>query len=109
MALFLKNKARKKRFSEFTFNPTKPVLTLCGRNLNFKSGSCDLRKIEKRKDVLVFSTLPLKKPVNVTGKVKVILYVSSSAVDTDFTAFLSDVYPDSKSMLIAEGIVRCKV
>ena len=49
-----------------------------------------------RTDVLVFQTQPLAEDVEVTGAVEVALWVSSSAVDTDFTAKLLDVYPPSK-------------
>ncbi|HVA86512.1 MAG TPA: CocE/NonD family hydrolase [Candidatus Saccharimonadales bacterium] len=48
-----------------------------------------------RPDVLVFQTAPLKHDVEVTGPIVVNLWISSSAVDTDFTAKLLDVYPAS--------------
>ena len=48
-----------------------------------------------RRDVLVFQTEPLAQDVEVTGPVEVKLWVSSSAVDTDFTAKLIDLYPPS--------------
>ncbi len=48
-----------------------------------------------RPDVLVFETDPLKQDMEVTGPIEVFLWVSSSAVDTDFTAKLIDVYPPS--------------
>jgi hypothetical protein len=46
-----------------------------------------------RADVLVFQTEPLREPVEVTGPLEVHLWVATSAVDTDFTAKLIDVYP----------------
>lgn len=51
------------------------------------------RKLSSRSDVLVFTTDPLAEDLEVTGQVEVNLWVSSSAVDTDFTAKLVDVYP----------------
>src|SRR5205807_10477508 len=51
--------------------------------------------LSERRDVLVFQTEPLPEAVEVTGPVVVNLFVSSSAVDTDFTAKLIDVYPRS--------------
>jgi putative CocE/NonD family hydrolase len=48
-----------------------------------------------RPDVLVFQTEPLREPVEVTGPIEVHLWVATSAVDTDFTAKLIDVYPPS--------------
>jgi hypothetical protein len=53
----------------------------------------DQRPVENRDDVLVFSTPPLEKPVEVTGRVIVRFYASSSARDTTFMAKLCDVYP----------------
>jgi hypothetical protein len=49
-----------------------------------------------RPDVLVFQTPPLEENMEVTGPIEVRLWVSSSAVDTDFTAKLIDVYPSSR-------------
>jgi predicted acyl esterase len=48
-----------------------------------------------RPDVLVFQTEPLREPTEVTGPIEVVLWVATSAVDTDFTAKLIDVYPPS--------------
>jgi hypothetical protein len=56
----------------------------------------------------VFTTPPLPSYVEITGKVLVHLYASSSALDTDFTAKLCDVYPDGRSMLVCDGIIRAR-
>jgi uncharacterized protein len=37
-----------------------------------------------------------------------VLYASSSARDTDFTAKLADVYPDGRAIHLAEGILRAR-
>ena len=49
-----------------------------------------------RSDNLVFMTPPLPKDTEVTGPIEVVLYVSSSSVDTDFTAKLIDQYPPNE-------------
>lgn len=92
----------------YVFNPANPVPTKGGNNLLIESGMVDQRGIENRKDVLVFTTEPLRQPLEVTGRIVVHLWVSSSAKDTDFTAKLTDVYPDGRSMLIADGIIRAR-
>ncbi len=51
--------------------------------------------ISSRNDVVVFQTEPLADDLEVTGEIEVRLFASSSAVDTDFTAKLIDVYPPS--------------
>ena len=43
----------------------------------------------------MFQTEPLHEPTEVTGPIEVHLWVATSAVDTDFTAKLIDVYPPS--------------
>jgi uncharacterized protein len=71
-------------------------------------------RLSERPDVLVYQTEPLAEPVEVTGRATVVLSVSSSARDTDFTAKLVDVhppnedYPDGYDMLICDSIIRCR-
>lgn len=90
----------------YTYDPEDPVPTKGGPNLLIPSGPMDQTEFEDRPDVLVFQTEPLEKPVQVIGRLKVKLWASSSCVDTDFVAKLMDVYPDGRSMLIADGIIR---
>ena len=71
-------------------------------------------RLSERADVLVFETEPLEEAIEVTGRARVSLRVSSSAVDTDFTAKLVDVhppnedYPDGYDMLINDSLIRCR-
>jgi hypothetical protein len=70
--------------------------------------------LSSRPDVLVFQTPPLEEDVEVTGPITVHLWASSSAVDTDFTAKLLDVYPPNEDypegfdMNITDGIIRAR-
>jgi putative CocE/NonD family hydrolase len=72
------------------------------------------RRLSERPDVLVYETDPLDEPVEVTGRVAVELWIASSAVDTDFTAKLIDVYPPNEDypegydMLINDSIIRTR-
>jgi putative CocE/NonD family hydrolase len=68
----------------------------------------DQRSIEARPDVLVFTGEPLTEPLEVTGRVRAVLYASSSAPDTDFIVKLCDVYPDGRSFNICEGQLRAR-
>jgi putative CocE/NonD family hydrolase len=68
----------------------------------------DQRIIEKREDILVYSTPSLKEAVEVTGPLSVKLYASSTAKDTDFTAKLVDVHPHGYAQYIQEGIIRVR-
>ena len=58
-----------------------------------------------RHDVLVYTTPPLESGLEVTGPLELVLYVSSSARDTDFTGKLVDVYPNGTAYNIQEGIL----
>lgn len=92
----------------FVYDPLDPVPTLGGNNLFLDKGPFDNREIEKRPDVLVYTSAPLRHDIEVTGRVGVKLFVSSSCPDTDFTAKLCDVYPDGRSYNVLDGIVRMR-
>jgi uncharacterized protein len=97
---------------KFTYDPGKPVPTtggpLCCDSAHLTPGPKDQRTLEERDDVLIYSTPPLEHDLEVTGPVRLEFFASSSAVDTDFTAKLVDVYPDGSAINIAEGILRAK-
>ena len=97
--------------SKFEFDPTNPVPTVGGNFTNYGtsgflegggynqlSGTMSgdsgvVAPLEDRPDVVVFRTEPLTEAVEVTGAVRCRLWVSSSAIDTDFTVKLIDEYP----------------
>jgi len=76
--------------------------------LGTRSGIKRQNRIESRKDVLVYSTAPLKSPIEVTGPIRAILYVSTGVTSTDFTAKLVDVHPDGSAYNLSDGILRRK-
>lgn len=97
----------------FTYDPAAPVPSLggalcCTGTPDMPAGAVDQRPVEARDDVLVYSTGPLPAGVDVTGPIAAQLYVSSTAVDTDFTAKLVDVYPDGRAFNVLEGILRAR-
>lgn len=92
----------------FTYDPANPCPTHGGAELTLPAGPFDQRELAARPDVLVFQTAPLDAPVEITGNVKAMLYVSTDAPDTDFTAKLVDIYPDGRQFLMLDGIRRLK-
>ena len=78
----------------YVFDPANPVWDKSYE----KSYPYDQRETESRNDVLVFTSEILSQDVEVTGEVEVELFVSSTALDTDFSMTLCDVYPDGKSI-----------
>ncbi len=93
----------------YKYDPENPVPTRGGQNLFIEKGPMDQRPVESRPDVLLFTTEPLTKPVEVTGRITARLYVSSDCPDTNFTVKLCDVYPEGKSMLVTDGIRRASL
>ena len=81
---------------------------LCCQPLPTGVGPQDQRPAEERHDVLVYTTAPFTKDTEVTGPVSLDLYVSTSAVDTDFTGKLVDVWPDGFAENLTEGILRLR-
>jgi len=94
----------------FTYDPANPVPSVGGHSCcawnTGPQGQFDQSAIEQRPDILVYSSAPLAKPLEVTGPVTVVLYARSTAPDTDFTAKLVDVAPDGEAINIANGIQR---
>jgi hypothetical protein len=93
---------------EYDYDPANPIPTVGGAELFLPAGPRDQRPVEGRPDVLVFTTAPLAEPLEVTGRISVRLTAATSAQDTDFTAKLTDVYLDGRSMLVTDGIVRAR-
>jgi len=71
-------------------------------------GPFNQKPLERRDDVLVYTSLALAEDVEVSGPVVVNLYAASAALDTDFVAKLLDVYPDGRSFNLTEGIIRAR-
>jgi predicted acyl esterase len=88
----------------FSSDPRHPA-PMPGRNyLAAKDG----REYERHPDVRTFTTAALAEPVEWTGKAQAELYVSSDARDTDFIVRVSDVYPDGRSIMLADAIRRAR-
>ncbi len=92
----------------FFYDPNNPVPTIGGGNLVLPFGSYDQTSLESREDVLIFDSEIFTEPFEITGQMKANLWVSSNCSDTDFTVKITDVYPDGRSMLIQDGIIRAK-
>ena len=96
----------------FTYDPADPVPTRGGRLIASSAlnavGPVDQREVEARDDVLLFTTPALTEALEVTGEVSLVLHVTSSARDTDFTGKLVDVFPDGRSIYLTDGILRTR-
>ncbi len=93
----------------FVYDPADPVPFLSDHASSMQiGGPDDYAEIEERPDVLVYTGPTLDADVEVTGPVRTVLHVSTSARDTDFTAKLVDVHPDGFCQRICDGLVRLR-
>jgi putative CocE/NonD family hydrolase len=98
----------------YTYDPSDPAPTVGGptslpaKMMRTNSGPLDQTRVEQRDDVVVYSSSALDAPVEVTGPISVILHASTSGRDTDFIAKLCDVWPDGRSLLLSEGVLRAR-
>ena len=99
---------------EYLYDPRAPAPTVGGPTslpasfMRTNSGPVDQRKVEDREDVLVYTSEPLERELEVTGPLTVSLHAATSAPDTDFVAKLCDVAPDGFSRIVAEGVLRAR-
>jgi len=92
----------------YVYDPNDPVPTLRGNTLMLPHGVADQRSVEDRQDVLVYTSEPLARDLELTGPITARLFAASSARDTDFTAKLVDVRPDGFAHNLQDGIVRAR-
>jgi len=101
------------KHDQYVYDPSDAVPTIggplcCGAPPPTGIGPQDQRTAEGRSDVLVYTTPAFTKDTEVTGPVSLDLYVSSSAVDTDFTGMLVDVWPNGFAQNLTSGILRLR-
>lgn len=98
---------------DYVHDPGSPVPSrggplCCTGNPADRAGPVDQKEVESRQDVLVYTSRPLAAPLRIAGPLKATLRVSSSAVDTDVVARLTDVWPDGHATNIQEGALRAR-
>ncbi|MFT5467626.1 MAG: putative CocE/NonD family hydrolase [Verrucomicrobiales bacterium] len=124
--LATKPPAQETSSTTFEFDPKNPVPTIGGCTVGSVSGAWNQwggdhvwnspapLPLSVRNDIVVFMTPPLEEDTEIIGPISVKLWASSSAVDTDFTAKLIDVYPPSQDfpagfdLIMGDGIIRAR-
>lgn len=107
-------KPRKDHPDTFRYDPMNPVTSyggnVCctGNAIDGNGGSYDQSEMEKREDILVYTSEVLEEGIEVSGFIESYLYLSSDVKDTDVTVKLIDVYPDGKAYNLDETIQRVR-
>ncbi len=88
----------------FTFDPRDPTP---GPD---EDAAMDLAPLQKRADILVYTSAPLSKPLTIIGQSKLELFAASDGFDTDFAAVLIDKFPDGRSIMVGPrvGMIRTR-
>jgi len=93
----------------FTYDPADPVAETVGGNCwELCEALGDRRALERRPDVVTYTTAPLERDLELTGPVTAVVYAATSAPDADFTVALVDVSEDGTANQIQDGIVRAR-
>jgi uncharacterized protein len=90
----------------YRYDPSDPTPSVGGTLLSRSGGTRDNRGLERRSDVLVYTTVPLVRDIEVIGPVHARLHVRSRLEHTDFFVRLCDVEPSGTSRNICDGLVR---
>lgn len=90
----------------YVYDPARPVPFITEAKSSQIGGPDDYAAIEQRADVLCYTSEPMTEDTEVTGPVRLVLFASSTAVDTDFMAKLVDVHPTGFCQRLCDGAVR---
>lgn len=90
----------------YVYNPRDPVPMAGGAVLGNRAGPRKQNDVAIRQDVLVYTSPELQHETEVTGPIQLVLYVTTTAPSTDFTAKLVDVHPDGNAYNVSDGILR---
>lgn len=92
----------------YLFDPKDPAPYLIDVSENECSVPENYRDVEKREDVLVYTSQVLQEDMAIAGDIYAVLYASSSAKDTDWVVRLTDVDQEGNSIRLADGIIRAR-
>ncbi|HEY6172398.1 MAG TPA: CocE/NonD family hydrolase, partial [Candidatus Kapabacteria bacterium] len=95
----------------YTYNPKDFSPSIGGSTFSkyLLHGPQDIsQNIEKRNDVLIFTSDLFSAPMIIRGKIQIQLSVKTDRTDTDFGVRLCDVYPDGRSIIITDAMKRLR-
>jgi len=94
----------------YVYDPLYPAPTVGGSIIStvYPPGSVDVSRVQERGDILCYTSAPLTEDLDVVGPLKMILFASSNARDTDFVVRLSDVFPDGRAVQLQNGALRAR-
>ena len=95
-------------FDTYVFNPENPAPFLIDVSENEMNVPGNYKEVDKREDVLVYTSSPLENDVAIAGNIFAEIYAASSARDTDWVVRLEDVDEMGNSIRLTDGILRAR-
>jgi len=97
-------------YDEYISDPAHPVPYIDGvrGGRDNQYVVADQRFAAGRSDVLAYQTDTLKRDLDVTGRLKADIFLSSTGTDADLVVKLIDVLPDGYQRLVRAEVFRCK-
>jgi uncharacterized protein len=95
-------------YDTYVFDPKDPALFLIDVSENEMNVPENYREVDKREDVLVYTSSPLESEVAIAGNIFAEIYAASSARDTDWVVRLEDVDNKGNSIRLTDGILRAR-
>jgi hypothetical protein len=92
----------------YVHDPARPVPFITEPTSSQLGGPDDYSAIQHRADVLCYTSEPFPADTEITGPVKLHLFVSTSARDADFMAMLCDVHPNGFCQRLSDGALRLR-
>jgi putative CocE/NonD family hydrolase len=92
----------------YSYDPQNPAIHVVDMSENELAVPEEYTDVEKRADVLCYTTAPLKRNITISGDINVELFISSDAVDTDFVVRLTEVDENGRSVKYADGVLGAK-
>lgn len=93
----------------FTYDPANPTpYPIDSRELETSLNEDFSALNSTRRDMLVFTSRPLTKPVEVTGPMSATVWAATDAKDTDWNVMLLDVFPDGRAERVQDGVARAR-
>jgi len=92
----------------YAYDPRNPAIHMVDISENELAVPEEYTDVEKRTDVLCYTTAPLERNIAVSGDINVELFISSDAVDTDFIVRLTEVEKNGRSVKYADGMLCAK-
>jgi putative CocE/NonD family hydrolase len=94
--------------SAFDYDPAHPTPAFYGATLEGRKGSGDMAELERRSDVLVFTTEPVASDMDAIGPVSAEIFLCSNTAHTDLYLCLCDVTPEGRSSNVCDGYRRLR-